>query len=180
MKILAIDQSSNISGWSYFHEKELIKYDLLDVSKCGKTINRISMIIKWIDWFIKNHEVDLIIFEDVGFQNESKYKQTQEYQENHEDRDNVATFQTLSKLLGVLEYHCTINNIQYQIKKPSAWRSSCGIKGTKRHEVKKNALDFVKKKWNLDIEEDIAEAICIGWSEVGAKNFKHTWGTFSK
>lgn len=180
MKVLALDQSSNISGWAYFDGENLVKYDILDVSKCGKAMERMSMIVQWIDWFVLNHEIDLMIFEDVVLQNEAKYKQTNEYKESHADEDavdNIITFQTLTKLLGILEYYCNSKKIKYKIIKPSEWRSACGISGTKRQIVKQGAIDFVKKKWGLDVKEDVNEAICIGWSEVQPKNVK-AWGNF--
>jgi len=46
---------------------------------------------------------------------------------------------------------------------PSQWKSTCGIKGRKREEQKKNAQLFVKKKFDIDVDEDIADAICQGW-----------------
>lgn len=179
MKVLALDQSSNISGYAYFNDQELIEYNILDVSNFGKAIDRMCMVVQWIDWFIKKNEVDLIVFEDVVLQNEAKYKKTEQYKENHTDEesvDNILTFQTLTKLLGILEYNCKIKNIKYKIKKPPAWRADCNIQGTKRHVVKQEAINFVKKKWNIDAKEDACEAICIGWSEV--KPELKGWGTW--
>jgi hypothetical protein len=46
---------------------------------------------------------------------------------------------------------------------PSVWRSTCEIKGRKREEQKKNAQLFVKNKFNIDVDEDIADAICQCW-----------------
>ena len=43
--------------------------------------------------------------------------------------------------------------------KASEWRKRVGIKGRKRADVKKEAIEMVKELYGLDVSEDEAEAI---------------------
>ena len=66
------------------------------------------------------------------------------------------------------------NNSKRKIEfiQPGSWRSKCGIKtgkGIKREALKMADIQFVKDKYNIDnINDDIADAICIGHSCLGA------------
>ena len=54
---------------------------------------------------------------------------------------------------------------------PSSWRAKCGIKngrGIKRTSLKEADIAFVKENFNLDVNDDEADAICIGFA-----NFKN-------
>ena len=43
----------------------------------------------------------------------------------------------------------------------SSWRRNVGIKSKKRAEQKQEAIDLVKSKYGVDVNEDIAEAILL-------------------
>lgn len=36
------------------------------------------------------------------------------------------------------------------------------IKNIKREQLKQEAIDYVKEKYNIEVNDDIADAICIG------------------
>lgn len=49
----------------------------------------------------------------------------------------------------------------------SSWRKECGIKtgaGIKRETLKKKDIEFVKNNFNIDVNDDVADAICIGYA----------------
>lgn len=79
---------------------------------------------------------------------------------------NVSTFQKLAELKGVVENNLFNKEYLYFIIRSSEWKSTCEIKGKKRDEQKANAQKFVKEKFNIKVDSDTADAICIGWHIV--------------
>lgn len=93
---------------------------------------------------IKEIEPDFVVFEGVQYQN------------------NQLTYSQLSQLQGIIMGYFFDINMGFTIVKPSEWKSYCGIKGRKREEQKKNTQEFVKKKYDIEVNEDTADAIGIG------------------
>lgn len=63
--------------------------------------------------------------------------------------------------------HDNYKKIDIEYIYPSSWRASIGIKtgrGIKRTTLKQKDIEFVKEKWNLDVNDDEADAICIGFA----------------
>lgn len=61
---------------------------------------------------------------------------------------------------------------------PSQWRKNCGIKtgrGIKRDSLKKADIDFVKQRYNLSVNDDIADAICIAHGYLDLENEGFNW-----
>ena len=61
---------------------------------------------------------------------------------------------------------------------PSSWRADCGIKqgrGTKRESQKELDIQFVKDKFNIDVNDDIADAIGIGYAQVHTSEANFDW-----
>ena len=61
---------------------------------------------------------------------------------------------------------------------PNEWRSKCGIKtgaGVKRQSLKPADIKFVKDTYNLDVNDDIADAIGIGQAYVHKLNNEINW-----
>ena len=52
----------------------------------------------------------------------------------------------------------------------SSWRKQCGIKqgAVTRDVLKMRDIEFVKEKFGLTVNDDVADAICIGWAKVNA------------
>lgn len=108
-----------------------------------------------ISMVIDNINADFVILENIQFQR------------------NIATFKSLAQLQGCIMNHLNNLNIGYTFVEPSAWKSYCGIKGRKREEQKKNTIIYVKNKYNIEVSEDIADAIGIGtWALNNLKNVK--------
>ena len=53
------------------------------------------------------------------------------------------------------------NKISYIPIPIDTWRKNVGIKSRKREEQKQEAINLVKEKYNIEANEDIAEAILI-------------------
>lgn len=80
---------------------------------------------------------------------------------------NVSTLKVLANLAGAVKFYCYTNKIEVEMIMPSAWRKILGIqeKGAKRYDLKFKALEVADEQLGLGwLEEDRAEAVCIGLS----------------
>ena len=66
--------------------------------------------------------------------------------------------------------------IQYEFINASQWRAALKIKqgrGIKRDQVKNSDIEYVKNKYNITVNDDEADAICIFdayWTKENKKN----------
>ena len=145
-KFIGLDQSSKKTGYALLDEDgNLVLYGVFNIT--GDTaIDRSHKLLKeFLAIFWEHLSTEHIVgLEDI------KGSQI-----------NYKTTITLAKVLGIIEYFFSNKDIKYKIIPPGTWRKSCGIKGRKREEQKKNAISRVKEKYGIDAEEDAAEAICI-------------------
>lgn len=187
MNILALDQSTIITGYALFNNEsgQLIDHGSIKFSK-NKNSNPIERILKlsnWFDEYLLNNEVDFVVMEDIQLQNEAKYKQEEKYIQTHEEPSAVSipTFKVLSKLMGVLEVSCVAYDIKYKIIKPTEWRHILNIKGSIREELKQKSIEYVKNNFNIELQVDEAEAICIGAAYLKSKEIPTmSWGVSIK
>lgn len=142
-RIVAIDNATEKVGISVFDNKKLVFYHLFVIE--GDTITRLLKNRKMIeDVVIKQWEPDLIVFEDIQYQN------------------NIQTFKTLAMLLGNSLVSSRAANLKYETVLSKTWRSHFMINGKTRVVQKKEAIDKVKSMYNIDVNDDIAEAILLG------------------
>lgn len=149
MIILALDQSTRISGWSVFENKELKDFGHWTETSdsIGKRILNISNHIKDL---INKYDPDLVVFENIQLQNRNI---------------GVDTFQKLAWVQGAIISVLEEWDVEYKIIYASEWRKSCDfLKGNDKHrnEQKKIAQQWVKDTYNLKCTQDEADAICIG------------------
>ena len=149
MIILALDQSTRISGWSVFKDKELKDFGhwTETSNQIGKRILNISNHIKDL---INKYDPDLVVFENIQLQNRNV---------------GVDTFQKLAWVQGAIISVLEEWDVKYKIIYASEWRKSCDfLKGNDKHrnEQKKIAQQWVKDTYNLKCTQDEADAICIG------------------
>ena len=96
---------------------------------------------------IEEHKPDVIVFEDVAMQR------------------NSATLILLTRIQGALLGYCFDHAITTVIYKPSVWRKMLHFtQGSKikRNILKSQAVAFVKKYYGVEVNDDAADAICIG------------------
>ncbi|MGE9950112.1 hypothetical protein [Coprococcus catus] len=70
------------------------------------------------------------------------------------DKNREGTFKTTMEIF----------NMDNTIR-PSSWRKAINLKqnkNIKREQLKQEAIDYVKEKYNIEVNDDIADAICIG------------------
>lgn len=157
MKILALDQSSRITGWSVFADGALIEYGKFDASSVGTDIGkRLSYIKQKITELIEKFNIEQVAFEEIQMQTSVG--------------NNVVTFKTLAYVQAIIIETLYNLNIPYAIVPSSSWKSTLGIKGRARAEQKKNAQLWVSNTYSVKPTQDECDSICIGAYMNNIKN----------
>lgn len=155
MKICVFDQSSKRTGYAIFQDSTLVHWGLLDYSNNDDSSARIELMSKSIASIIEQTKPDKVVFEDVN------------------QRNNVKILITLSRLQGMIMFSCYENQTKFTIYSPTTWRKIIGIKQgskIKRECLKEQAINFVHKNYDLRVNDDIAESICIGAAYLKERN----------
>lgn len=166
MRLLAIDASTTSSGWAIFEDKELKDYGCLTASSTD-VIVRIKKIILELNSLLKEYTIDKILMEEVRPELSVQ---------------NIKTHKALMYLQAAIIFliHENYKNIPIDFVYPSEWRKKCGIKtgsGVSRSIVKQADIDFVKNKYHIDVNDDIADAIGIGYGYIHEeKTGEINWG----
>lgn len=147
MNVLALDQSSKITGYAVFVDGALNHSGVINLTSPDLGI-RLMQLREEIKDFITNWDIDYVIYEDIQLQQGLK--------------DNVKTFKVLAEVIGNLEELFAELEMPHEAVLATVWKSALNIKGKQRAEQKKNAQAYVKKNYSLDVSEDESDAICIG------------------
>ena len=149
MKILALDQSTQITGYAVFDNTDLYKHGVIDLHKEKDAWERMQIMRQKVDLLVKENKPKVVVLEDVAMQ-----------------RDPQALIK-LGRLQGLLMASALSRNIPVRLYLPASWRKILGIKqgaGIKRPELKAQAMQIIRDVYGLEPTEDEAEAICIGLS----------------
>jgi Holliday junction resolvasome RuvABC endonuclease subunit len=149
--ILAIDGSTKNTGWSIFHNKELKEHGVIGAGSAN-LYHRIDKMVEEIKKIIDKYKPTRVVMEEV-------------LPEDVKNNNNV--FKALIYLQGFLMKLFDENKLQVELVTASHWRKCCGIKtgsGIRRDSLKPKDIQFVKKTYDLNVNDDEADAICIGWS----------------
>jgi len=155
-KLLALDQATTFLGFAVFEGHNIV--DSGTVFFRGQpAIKRIALIRKWLNCKVHEENIDFVAMEDI------------------QQQKNVKTFRVLAQLLGVLECYLFEKGIPYQIVHVKTWRKELGIVDTaNREKAKASTIAYIEKKYEMEhVEEDAADAICIGeccLKELGKKS----------
>lgn len=147
-RILALDQSTRISGWSIYEDSQLINYGHWEATE-NQVDARISSTLAWVASMIDKHQIDQVYFEDIQLQ-------------KFDNGEAVTTYKVLAQLQGVLFNYCYENGIPYEEIFPATWRQYNNVKGKTRTDRKKSAQLKVKSIFDIDVSEDEADSILIG------------------
>lgn len=153
VRTLAIDQATLISGFAIFDGEDLVHYGTFEVND-SKEIIRIHKIKEWLISMVENWKPDFIVLEDIIY----------------DQMKGVITYRTLARLQGVLSECCYDLNIDFEIVPAATWREYCKVKGKKRQDKKKSMQLIAHDKYNVNVSEDIADAIGIGL--YGSSHYK--------
>lgn len=155
-KLLALDQSSRITGWAVFDNGKLVNYGKFNAEVVGVNIgDRLEFIRNKIRKLIEDNQIDEVIMEDIQMQGNVV--------------NNVQTFKILAEVFGVISELLVEMKIPQSAVLASSWKSALGIKGRARAEQKQNAQKWVVDTYSVKPTQDECDAICIG-----AHRNKHT------
>ena len=153
MMILALDLSTRSTGWAIFENQKLIDYGCITATSTN-VLNRINKITKELKEICNKYKPDDIIVEEVL-------------------PEDVKHNQTVFKALVYLQASVALLMNEYDKKLnfyvSSEWRKKCGIRtgrGITRDMVKAADIKFVKDNYNIEANDDICDAICIGHAFV--------------
>ena len=144
MKIVGIDSSTKSTGLSFYKDGELNFYTCLDFSKIKDADERIKQMIGALDFELKRLDPDAVFVEAQWA------------------RQNVQTTIKLAYIVGAIKHICYELRTGCNTTLPSQWRKAIGIKGKNRQEDKRLAIEYVYQKHCIEVNDDVAEAICIG------------------
>lgn len=160
-KILAFDQSTKLSAYSLWIDGEYKESGCIDLHKIKDTSERVRAMGVELCKITKKYSPDKVVIEEVAQQS------------------NALTLKLLARIQGIIIGFCAAHNIETYIIEPSKWRSKLEFHqgaGVKREELKKQAIRYVKKVYQLDLSEDECEAICINAAAHKIYSFDDIWG----
>ena len=148
MKILFLDLSTKSTGWAIGEDGKLIQHGCITASSTN-VLKRIVSMTNQVNKIIQEHQITKIVAEEV-----------------RTDFTNTHTFKVLNWIQGIVIYNAFRDNpkIEYEFIEPSSWRSTIGIhtgRGVKRDELKAADIRYVKKKYDIDANDDVCDAICL-------------------
>lgn len=166
MKILSLDMSTKSTGWAIFNDAKLENYGCITAASAD-LIKRIHTIVDGIEKIINENDIEKIIIEEVRPQGGYGV-------------GNLQTHRALMWLQGafaiMVHDKCNKTHIDYIL--PNSWRAQVGIKtgrGITRSSLKPKDIEFVKNTFGVTVNDDIADAIGIGYSQV-QNLIDNNWG----
>lgn len=149
MKTLAIDASTKSSGIAIFQQGKLIHYECLTEND-RNVYKRIDSMSNRIVEICEKYKPTNIVMEEVLPQ---------------DVRQNQAVYKALIYLQGETVTKLGILGYKVDFCVVGHWRRLCGIHTgprVKRETLKANSQRLVKMIYNLDVNDDISDAICLG------------------
>ena len=150
-RLLALDQSSKITGWAIFADGKLEKFGKIELDNPDLGV-RLFQLRERIHKLIEENDITEIVMEDIQLQ------------------QNVQLFKTLAEVFGVLYELFTELKIKNSAVLASSWKSTLGIKGKDRPAQKRNAQQYIINTYNVKPTQDECDAICIGLHSIKNKN----------
>lgn len=145
--LLSLDTSTTSTGWAIFKDGEYQESGVIDDFKKVKNgYERLKLMTKELLDSIGQLKPDIIVIEkDVVF-------------------GNMKVIDMLMKIIGAVYGFCLFNGITYYEFAPSEWRKYVKLQafGRKRDEFKKASIKYIKDNLNMNVNDDEADAICIG------------------
>ena len=158
MITLALDLSTKSSGWAIYDNQELVAHGCITASS-PNLFNRIDKMTKEISNLFNQYSITRVAIEDV-IPEDVKHNQT----------IYKALIYLQGFILHELNNHPEVKETKFYTA--SEWRKLCGIhtgRGIKRESLKPADMAFVKSQFNISVNDDEADAICIGFAFVGGE-----------
>lgn len=152
-KILALDTSTNSTGWAYFEGGKYMVSGVISMKEQKdvdiRMANMVSEIYRLIDCYSPTNvvtEMTVVV-------------------------RNPAVQRMLTMILGAVYGKCVSNKIEYKSLRPTEWRKLVdpGKKPKKRNELKEWSKQKVNEFYKLDnINDDVSDAILLGLAFVNS------------
>ena len=160
-----IDGSTTSTGIGVFDDETLLFYDCIRPKSKDWQV-RLGMLTNELDKIFSDYPIEVAYVEDVPL------------------KDGKLTIKKLSAVRGVFIALCALHNIKIDAESVSSWRNNADFYGgtkddLKRDKMKKKAIEEVKSLFDIDVNDDIAEGILIGYRTRYPKEIK-TFGRKSK
>ena len=155
MNLIAIDGSTKSTGIAIYKHNKLQQTDCI-TSSSADLFYRIKVMVDNIrQLLIKNPDLQYLVLQEVQQGNFV----------------NIKTYKALMYLQGCIcmMVHQEFKHITVQFLYPSEWRKVCKIKqgrGVQRQAQKQNDMQWVKQNFDLIVNDDIADAIGIGFAYI--------------
>lgn len=150
-RIMSLDQSSRVTGWAIYDNKNLIAFGHFSIPANKIMQQRLKSFVTHLNDLVEKYHPEKIYYEGIQYQS------------------NIETYKKLAYIQAMIIYFS--NSIPIMELAPSHWRSIIkdkhGIKfGRSRAEQKQKAQDFVKEFFDKEVTEDEADAICLGLAGI--------------
>lgn len=147
-KFVSLDTSTTCSGMALYVNGKLESYAELKPSKGMEIEDRMYTMANLITGKLNDWSPDIVYIETP---------------QGH--GANVKLARNLGMMLGVVMGWCAANQVEFHEVAPSQWRSWAGWSQGKltRPELKKMSIEKVNKKYGIDVGDDVADAINIGY-----------------
>lgn len=163
-RLLALDQSSHVTGWSFFEDGELKDYGTFEFYQ-DDLGERLYLIKEKVKSFIHNLDINYLVIEDIQLQGSVG--------------SNPKIFKMLAEVIGVLFELAYEEKVPIEAILASQWRSALKIKSAsrKRSDQKKATQQYVLDTYGIKASEDACDAICIGasFAKVSKSNEELNW-----
>ena len=161
--LLALDQSSHITGYAVFKDGEpkVISHFAAKGSDLGE---RLVSIRDKIISLINEYNIDEVVFEDIQLQDIGGSKEV-----------GIKTFKMLAEVFGVVHELMEELDMNYTIVPPIVWKATFKIAGKGRAKEKKLAQEYIFNTYGVKCTEDEADATCIGAHIIQKQNSQFDW-----
>ena len=163
MITIAIDASTKSTGIVVFKDKQL--------TLINNIVNNNKSVLKRIKYM--TDEIEKVFHQAEAIANDDKIQIVMEQviPDNLADEKwtkNQATFKALFYLQAAIVLMFDHYDLEVELVGASTWRKWCGIKqgGVTRDILKQRDIDFVKQYYHKDVNDDVADAICIGHGKI--------------
>lgn len=150
MITFSIDASTKSTGIAVFKQNKLIHYQCIQAHE-SKSFTRIWKMVERIRQLYLQYEPTNIVMQDVLPQ---------------DVKNNQQVFKALIYLQAAIVLQLDrLGAPEIDLVVASHWRAQCGIKtgkGIRRDQLKKASIRLIKQIYNIEVNDDISDAICIG------------------
>lgn len=155
MHWMSLDLSTTSSGWALWEGNKIKEYGCITADKGTPLNKRIHKMWEGLEGVLSRYDVKKVVAEDPLPR--TSYN------------TNEATYRALNWLQGYLGVLLKDKGIEMEFVLPNSWRSKIGIKtgrGYKREELKEEDKKWAKEHFGFNVNDDIADAIGIGYSSI--------------